>query len=815
MRNTAMERLSKIIMEPPESPNKDNGKRSFTLADAGLSLHVAEGWLSLFLLAVMVYSVIWCIQSAGWVDNLDILSLIALIGLLLGLWSAKQRLLAASFVYSVAVLIGIALVFWQLVDVFYAGSSMKSVQGLLHWPVLIATGHENQDPSMYFVLLLITGYLLTYISALLLYRWRRPWLLVIVNAIVLIFNLNGMQPSSIAFLVLFLVTALLLLLRFNLYESMQLWERQGLRYADGVSWDIMKTGIWITLGILIFAWLLPGQYQEPQLAQIWTSGGVLGQVSDALSQGNGPNSPSPGSFGNTLVLGGNPNLTNEVVFKEKNSDGQPQYLTFVTYNSYDHGWSITDTGQTYTVDANTALATGSQETHTVSQNIEVVTPPREDQPYLIGASDVIEVSVASHILDGNGGIIAWLGNTSLKAGSKYTVTSLVSSADVTSLRNIPIPADSPAYTPSPNADVQAPIEYYSPSIVSDFTKVPDYLKADKQISNLAQQIVKQAGAKTMYDKVSAIETYLRTNFTYNTDVHPTPGVDPVLWFLFGNPQHDGFCNYFSTAMTLMVRSLGIPAREVAGYAPGTYDSGQYVIRGVDAHSWTQVYFAGYGWINFEPSATFKQFVRPLVNQYSLGGSSSTTNTQNPATLPKSNPKHIRSLENTDTGGSGAAAQQSALQLRTQLDILLVAFIILLLLGGSTFIFWWRRLFRRYSLATQLYGRVCTLADWAGIRRQSSQTPYEYLHTLSISALPVATDTSALERLGDIYVRERWADPESGDHPLKSGEIDELPLLWKSVRLHLVRYVLRHPVFLRRILMLPGKLIARWRRKRSG
>jgi Transglutaminase-like superfamily/Domain of unknown function (DUF4129) len=814
MRNAAMERLSKIISESPVSYDKDRNKRSFTLADAGLSLHLAEGWLALFLFALMVYSVIWCIQSAGWVDNLNILTLIALAGLLFGLWSSKQRLLSAPFVYSVAVLIGIALSFWQMILVFYAGNMMKSMQGVLHWPTLLIIGHTNQDPSMYFVFLLLTGYLLAYISALLLYRWRRPWLLVIVNATVLLFNLNGMQPSSIIFLVLFLISALLLLLRFNLYESMQLWERQGLRYADGVTWDIMKAGIWITLGVLIFAWLLPAQYQEPQLAQLWNSTGLLGQVSNALSSGNGPNIPSPGSFGDTLVLGGNPNLTNQVVFKVKNNDGQPQYLTFVTYNAYDRGWEITGTNQRYNVAANTALATDSRETHSVIQNIEVVTPPREEQPYLIGASDVTEMSLSSVILDGDGGIVAWLGTTGLKAGTKYTVTSSTSSVDTTSLRGIPMPADAPAYTPSPNADVQAPIEYYVPAVVSDFTQIPTYLKDDRRISILAKQIVARAGAKTMYDKVSAIETYLRTQYTYNTNIQPPAGIDPVLWFLFNNPQRDGYCNYFSTAMTLLVRSLGIPAREAAGYAPGTYDSGQYIIHGMDAHSWTQVYFAGYGWINFEPSASFKQFVRPLVNQYSSSGSSSSGSSQNPTTLPQTNPKHLRSLDNSDSGGSGITPQQSALQLRTQLDSLLVALLILMVLGGSIFVFWWRRLFNHYSLATQLYGRVCTLADWAGIRRQPSQTPYEYLHNLSISALPVARDTTALERLGDIYVRERWADPTSEDHPQRSGEIKELPLLWKSVRLHLVRYVLRHPIFLRRILKLPGKAIERLRKKRS-
>ena len=364
----------------------------------------------------------------------------------------------------------------------------------------------------------------------------------------------------------------------------------------------------------------------------------------------------------------------------------------------------------------------------------------------------------------------------MQGGTKYTVISSVSSADVAALRSIPMPADAPSYNAAASPDAQAPIEYYIPAIVKDFTQIPAYLKADKRISALAKLIVDQAKAKTMYDKVVAIETYLRTHYTYNTNIRPPFGIDPVLWFLFDNPQRNGYCNYFSTAMTLLVRSLGIPAREVVGYAPGNYSDGQYIIRGVDAHSWDQVYFAGYGWINFEPSASFKPFARPLINQYTPGGSSGSGNGQIATTLPPINSNRLHSIDNPDNGGSALIVQQSALQFRTQLYIALAALLILLLLGGSAFVFWWRRLFRQYSLASQLYGRVCMLADWSGIRRQPSQTPYEYLHSLSASVLPLVKDTTALERLGDIYVRERWADPNSEDRLWVDGEINQLPLL---------------------------------------
>ncbi|GCE17247.1 DUF4129 domain-containing transglutaminase family protein [Dictyobacter kobayashii] len=627
--------------------------------------------------------------------------------------------------------------------------------------------------------------------------------MVVLNAIVLVFNLNNVDTPYMILLVIFLLAALILLLRFNLHQAIHGWQRKGLRYSDDLGWDVMQTGIFITVTILVLAWLLPSSYEESHLAQIWTTKGPLGQFASAFNSFNtnaDAAAANHGNFKDTLVLGGNPNLTRDVVFNVKVDSVQPQYLTLVNYDTYDQGWSIVNTDQKYHIAVNTTLVTSTQKTHTVKQTINVVAAPDEQQPYLVGVSDIIQMSLPANVLDGSGGIIAWLGdaNSSLKAGTRYTVTSTVSSADIGSLRDIPMPADAPAFNPNQAPDAQPPIEYFNPQTVKDFTQVPDYLQKDKRIQALAQKIVTQANAKTMYDKVTALESYLRQHYSYNTDIHPRAGVDPVLWFLFENKNHDGYCNYFSTAMTLMARSLGIPAREVAGYAPGTYESGQYIIRGVDAHSWTQIYFAGYGWINFEPSASFKTFDRPLPDQYTP---SPPPNSGNSVTLPSTGIKAHkgRNIDNpADSSSGGSAADQSQQLFQTQLRIALWSILIVILLGVIIFVFWWRRLFSQYSVAAQIYGRICTLAEWAGVQRQSSQTPYEYLGDLSGSVLTSKEDALVLERLGDVFVRERWADPSSNEHPRRSGESNELPAMWKRIQLRLFLYVASHPAFLRRV-----------------
>jgi transglutaminase-like putative cysteine protease len=115
---------------------------------------------------------------------------------------------------------------------------------------------------------------------------------------------------------------------------------------------------------------------------------------------------------------------------------------------------------------------------------------------------------------------------------------------------------------------------------------------------------------TPYDRAYAIETYLRT-FPYNLDVpKPTGDRDVADYFLF--ELQEGYCDYYATAMVVMARAAGLPARYVAGYATGSYDyvEGHYLVVEANAHAWAEVYFPGYGWIEFEPTAGLPAIERP-------------------------------------------------------------------------------------------------------------------------------------------------------------------------------------------------------------
>jgi len=138
---------------------------------------------------------------------------------------------------------------------------------------------------------------------------------------------------------------------------------------------------------------------------------------------------------------------------------------------------------------------------------------------------------------------------------------------------------------------------YPSEITDAYLQLPP--KMDSRISDLAQSVT--AKAQTPVDKAIALETFLRTKYSYTLDLSGKPGNDPLAYFLF--KKRAGHCEYFASAMAVMLRTLQIPSREVNGFLPGEYNSlgGDYIVRASDAHSWVEAYFPGSGWVVFDPT----------------------------------------------------------------------------------------------------------------------------------------------------------------------------------------------------------------------
>jgi transglutaminase-like putative cysteine protease len=180
-------------------------------------------------------------------------------------------------------------------------------------------------------------------------------------------------------------------------------------------------------------------------------------------------------------------------------------------------------------------------------------------------------------------------------------------------------------------------DYQVVSVAS--TASPDRLRADNtdypqwvrdrylQLPDTVPFRVKDLAARiTMaydnpYDKAEALEAVLRT-YTYDQGIAAPPaGTDGVDYFLYDVKR--GYCDYYASAMAVMLRSVGVPARFMVGYAPGQAVPQQdqaeggltkYRVLERNAHAWPEVYFPSYGWIQFEPTASEPVLTRPAPEQ---------------------------------------------------------------------------------------------------------------------------------------------------------------------------------------------------------
>ena len=137
---------------------------------------------------------------------------------------------------------------------------------------------------------------------------------------------------------------------------------------------------------------------------------------------------------------------------------------------------------------------------------------------------------------------------------------------------------------------------YPPDIRTHYLQMPEL---DPRVAELARQATSPAA--NPYDKAMALQTYLQTRYQYTLDQGSISAKDPLANFLF--VRKAGHCEYFATAMTMMLRTLGIPSRYINGFQTGEYNDvgGDYIVRASDAHSWVEAYFPGRGWITFDPT----------------------------------------------------------------------------------------------------------------------------------------------------------------------------------------------------------------------
>ena len=161
--------------------------------------------------------------------------------------------------------------------------------------------------------------------------------------------------------------------------------------------------------------------------------------------------------------------------------------------------------------------------------------------------------------------------------------------------------------------------------VEQYISLPSHL--EKPIYSLAASIA--STGNTPYEKMMALVSYLSRGFRYTLDVDDQPAnVDFVTRFLLDTKE--GYCTYFASAMTVLCRMIGLPARYVEGYLAEPNEQGEALVTGLNGHAWTEVYFKGFGWLTVDAT--------PRRRQGSTGNSSSGNSTDStPSPEPEATP----------------------------------------------------------------------------------------------------------------------------------------------------------------------------------
>lgn len=612
------------------------------------------------------------------------------------------------------------------------------------WVENSLTGKVVQDDALIALAIACFLYFWVYLCCFIALRPRQSWLSAALLAVPLFTNVMLKHEPVSGWLVLWAAGSLCLILSGSLHRRELFYGQVGFAGWRKGNHLALGSGLLlaaISLAVFVFA---PQVTVNDKLNELYQKlNGPIGQAQRAYDQLGVPKEFNASeirtdSFQSQLRFLGPFRPGNDLVMKV--GSDRPRYEQGLVFDHYDHnGWTNTRFNQfennSSIFSTLTALRDTGQDRDRlqIAQEITVVKPAGAllfAAPLPLGASVGLKG-------DGFGDLRA---TAVITPNQHYTAASLESTA---------------------TAEVLAAANGAIPSDVRDaFLQLPPDLPS--RIKQLAQQ--QTAGKASAFDKAEALEAFIRT-YPYDTEVPPPPaGRDGVDWFLFD--ERRGYSDYDSSGLAVMLRTLGIPGRVVAGYAPGQLDptDGTYHITERDTHTWTQAYIAGYGWIDFEPSPVEPQFPRMHSPRQSPSpGPDQVRPTPNPSATPT-----------IEAGGAASPSSGAGSSSNRNFPWWLLA-LLAVVIGGSAYLF--TRL--RGTPGAQLaYMRIALAGTLLGIRPRAWQTPREYGRFLQSRR---RFDAGATDVITGLYGSERY-----GTNSLDERANRRAWAAWQYVRARLLK-----------------------------
>ena len=564
-------------------------------------------WFSAILLIAAFGTVTIRMRVTEWTGNMEVLVVLALVGAILGIMlGASQFTPLAAQMF--AVNYSIFFIPWQLG--LLVGKDLPwderliTLVGRLSFSITeVSSNRPVQDSLLFLASMSIFFWILAMVAGYHLTRHGRPWgaLLVLALALAIVDFYTPYQQYRDRYSGVFVFLLLLLVARLYLLRSRNEWLDKGMAVDPEIGYDLGRTVAISGLVLVMLAWntptlvdaLTPGTEIQKELAKQWE--GVRNKIQNAVAGLQNPVSVVSEYFGSELALGTGGARGDETVFTVQSPGGRPENVRFYwkarTFDFFDGTQWKTTLGKTTLVPADEwpfrypQLLSRQEITLNFTSN---VTSLRNFYAPGIPLQISRPVEVLGNLLpDGTTDVIALTASPTLRAGEVFRVRSWVTSPTVFGLK-----------------DAAAA---YPPEITQSYLQLPAGLPS--RIPALAREITQ--GLTTPFDQTMAITDWLRKNITYAGTIPAAPqGRDILDWFLFDLRQ--GYCNYYASAEVIMLRSLGIPARLAVGYAEGESekDGNLFTVRRRDSHAWPEVYFPGFSWVEFEPTAALPGTVLP-------------------------------------------------------------------------------------------------------------------------------------------------------------------------------------------------------------
>ena len=687
-------------------------------------LRPAEGWLAVVGFAAAAEAMAGSLAAAHWQPGLDGLPWLVGLAVALGfLLSRRGGLSWLLWVFGLA--LGLVVSVELPASGFLSGAFSWDEQFFVMmgqlggWVQHSLGGRITQEDMLISLAVAAFAYVWVYLSALLAVRLQLGWLAAGLLGAPLFGNVMFKPAAGGAWLVLWAAGCLVMNLGFGLRRREQFYRQMAFAGWRGGGRIAMAGGlVMAALTSLAFA-LAPPVHLNQKLNELYQKlNAPIGQAQRAYEQLGVPKQYDASqirfdTFQARLRFLGPFRPGTNLVMKIRSDHGR--YEQGLIFDHYDHdGWTNTRFNTFQSNSSEFSTVTGQQETsrdrdrQQIAEDVIAVRPAGAllfAPPQPLGASVRLKG-------DGFGDLRA---TAAVQPNQLYTSAALESTATAEALEAAtgPIPS----------------------TVAQPFLALPSDLPS--RIHQLAEQ--ETAGKPNAYDRAAALEAYLRT-FPFDTETPPPPaGRDGVDWFLFDLKR--GYSDYNSSAMAVMLRTLGIPSRVAAGYSPGQLDptDGLYHVTEKDTHTWTQAYIAGYGWIDFEPTPDNPAFPRAHNPR------------QQPTAGAASRPQPTPQQNATPTPGPGPGASPSSAGGGAGGSHL--PWWLLLIVPAIAAAGWWLYSRLRGTPGARLaYMRVALTGTLLGLRPRTWQTPREYARQLQARR---RFDAGATDTIINLYNADRY------------------------------------------------------------